>query len=741
MKINIISIIMLLFVLIGCGSDNKGDKPVVNPEPPVVPSCDISKSKNIVEPILNIVEKRYGHTIPTNHKNTLIDMNCDGRIYSDENKTKAEAINNSIVSIVNELYDNLDSSYYGVRIDILDGIYSGFNLNDSEKYHNALLKMRNMIANDINNHKFECNINVELTANYARVSCLKLPISMYMYTVDGVNYSTLPSDIITLPLQNIPIGKVGIKIDDDVSEYLNGFNDEFFNNQELMLLDINDKTWVSNDGNHKILIGNASGFGLDIVILGDGYLNNQKELFDNHVNSMIDALMRYDNIKMHKELYNVHSIFKPSNEQGADWTKAINGSINYADSRRPEHKNNKDTYYDAGFYNRGSDDTARLLSVNSWKAIEAAKEYVPYYDQIIVLVNTSLHGGSGGEIAVASTNDKDVAIHELGHSFANLLDEYTYDDWILDGPIDIECEKNICYNFDKVSWYDWLPKDKNSEGTVCKEIDEANGCYKDTIGWYEGGAYFVNNRWRATDDSIMRNTGEPFYSVNAEIWLDKLYEISGAFLVEQPYKEPFNKKSRTIINNKTAITFKIKKIIPSSTIEWLVNGVTQNVISDTFEFSSDDDFSIEVIVTDNTKLTRNNKMSFKWNVLNDNEVKKRNRRSTIYNDLDDLNNKFVRLWLIDDGESLLVKDQIRLNQNRVSNVCDNNRGDYISYTTKENDKSISCPINNNLHVLDVEMINSNNNMYDITIPETDYIDIDISRENEKNIRSERIYIK
>ncbi|MGL4381186.1 MAG: hypothetical protein ACRCTB_09020, partial [Vibrio sp.] len=31
-------------------------------------------------------------------------------------------------------------------------------------------------------------------------------------------------------------------------------------------------------------------------------------------------------------------------------------------------------------------------------------------------------------------------------------------------------------------------------------------------------------------------------------------------------------------------------------------------------------------------------------------------------------------------------------------------------------------------------------MYDITIPETDYIDIDISRENEKNIRSERIYI-
>ncbi|MGL4380463.1 MAG: hypothetical protein ACRCTB_05220 [Vibrio sp.] len=229
MKVNIISIIMSLFVLIGCGSDNEGDKPVVNPEPPVVPSCDISKSKNIVEPILNIVEKRYGHTIPTNHKNTLIDTNCDGNIYSDSDVVNARLINDSIINLANEIYNKLDNSQRYRILDIIDGIKLGFNSNNSNVYYNALLNMREVINQDIRKHDFKCDIDIEITMNYARLSCLKLPISMYVYSLDGVNYSTLPSDIITLPLENIPSGK--IKIDDDVSQYLNGFEDEFVNNQ------------------------------------------------------------------------------------------------------------------------------------------------------------------------------------------------------------------------------------------------------------------------------------------------------------------------------------------------------------------------------------------------------------------------------------------------------------------------------------------------------------------------------
>jgi hypothetical protein len=59
--------------------------------------------------------------------------------------------------------------------------------------------------------------------------------------------------------------------------------------------------------------------------------------------------------------------------------------------------------------------------------IYAAAAAEPDWDEILVLVNSTTYGGSGGAIGVFS-NDfyaVEVAQHEFGHTFMHLADEYS----------------------------------------------------------------------------------------------------------------------------------------------------------------------------------------------------------------------------------------------------------------------------------------------------------------------------
>ena len=77
---------------------------------------------------------------------------------------------------------------------------------------------------------------------------------------------------------------------------------------------------------------------------------------------------------------------------------------------------------------------SRLLTVNYTKVLQLARnmtnadlDFVGYDDFVIVLVNDAVYGGSGAhDVAVAYTgvSGQEVMIHELGHSFGDLGDEY-----------------------------------------------------------------------------------------------------------------------------------------------------------------------------------------------------------------------------------------------------------------------------------------------------------------------------
>ena len=50
----------------------------------------------------------------------------------------------------------------------------------------------------------------------------------------------------------------------------------------------------------------------------------------------------------------------------------------------------------------------------------------PEYDIVLVIVNSPYYGGSGGYYTVTTTDENtgEVSLHEIGHSFGNLADEY-----------------------------------------------------------------------------------------------------------------------------------------------------------------------------------------------------------------------------------------------------------------------------------------------------------------------------
>ncbi len=155
---------------------------------------------------------------------------------------------------------------------------------------------------------------------------------------------------------------------------------------------------------------------VDLVILGDGYV---AEDFRPQGKWEIDSARLAKNFfeklpfKTLRHLFNVHLVEVRSQDRGADSSPG-------SDEKR--------TAFDSTYGFTGID---RLLVCQDQQAVLKAARNAPALDMILVLVNDSRDGGSGGEeddipLSTCSTEPTayETAIHELGHSFANLADEY-----------------------------------------------------------------------------------------------------------------------------------------------------------------------------------------------------------------------------------------------------------------------------------------------------------------------------
>jgi hypothetical protein len=280
---------------------------------------------------------------------------------------------------------------------------------------------------------------------------------------------------------------------------------------------------------------------VDVVFLGDGYINTDISggIYVNHINSLLDYMFKpglnQDPFYRYRNYFNIHRIDVVSNQSGADV---------------PPLGIFRDTALDASYYYDGV--TERLLYINQWKTdmvLNSGLTGAPFKAEMpFVTVNETRYGGGGGTYAVyagGNTASNEIALHEMGHSFSNLADEYggIAQQYAGSEPPEI----NVTTDSSGAKWSQWLGYNQPGIGT---------------IGVYEGARYYDFGLYRPSESSKMRVLNTPFNAIAREKIILDIYVLT----------DPLDRwldNSRKLINPDSLWVDTIDPEV--ITVEWYVN--------------------------------------------------------------------------------------------------------------------------------------------------------------------------
>lgn len=233
---------------------------------------------------------------------------------------------------------------------------------------------------------------------------------------------------------------------------------------------------------------------IDVAILAEGYTEEEMDTFYKDAEIACESLFAHEPFKSMKKRFNIVAVASASQDSGV--------SI-------PRLGQWKHTAFSSHFSTFYSD---RYLTTSRLKSVHDALAGIPY-EHIIILANTEEYGGGGIYNSYTLTTAhhaefRPVVVHEFGHSFGGLADEYFYDDDVMNDtyPLDVEpWEQNVSTRVDFGSkWEDMLP-----EGTPIPTPIEETGKYP--TGVYEGAAYSAKGIYRASYNCRMRTNEYPTF--------------------------------------------------------------------------------------------------------------------------------------------------------------------------------------------------------------------------------------
>lgn len=186
---------------------------------------------------------------------------------------------------------------------------------------------------------------------------------------------------------------------------------------------------------------------VDIVFLAEGYKAEEKEKFVNDVKRFSGYLLNTEPYRSNREKFNVNGVFRASAESGPD---------------EPRQNVYKNTVLKASF--NALDLDRYLLSEEGFLIREMAAQ-VPY-DTIAILVNSPRYGGGGiyNDYCITTVDNRAsqaVFLHEFGHSFAGLADEYytsevAYNEFYPPGVEPLEPNITALLDPENLKWKDLL---------------------------------------------------------------------------------------------------------------------------------------------------------------------------------------------------------------------------------------------------------------------------------------------
>lgn len=266
---------------------------------------------------------------------------------------------------------------------------------------------------------------------------------------------------------------------------------------------------------------------LDVVILGDGYREADRAQFDLDAQKIAERLAETEPYASNAELINVHAVFTPSADKGAgyDCTGIASQDAGCRNSLR-------DTVFGATFVVTALADRLNLDLAASDRVnmpLEIAKLFdvavQAEYDEVIMISNTKRYSGFAGVyVSVVTTFGgnrnlmADVAMHELGHSFGALGDEYEVDgDPCLFNEPRVPLPANIAsFSEDGWKWDRWFSGDVPIPTPPNRAVEFPVGAYE--------GAYNCDYLYRPAKDCKMRSDeSKPYCPVCMEQVVRRFY--------------------------------------------------------------------------------------------------------------------------------------------------------------------------------------------------------------------------
>lgn len=335
---------------------------------------------------------------------------------------------------------------------------------------------------------------------------------------------------------------------------------------------------------------------IDMVFVGDGYTAGEiATTYAGHVQALLtyifDGTLLTQPFGRYRNFFNIHRVEVVSAESGAD---------------DPGAGITRNTALGASY--RWDGVTDRLLYINDGAANAAVAAALAgtgiTAEMRFATVNSANYGGGGGTWAVYAGGNsfaREVALHEVGHSFPNLADEYWYGGGTYTGGEPFA--RNVTTDPTGAKWADWIGYDQPGIGV---------------IGAYEGGNYVANGIWRPSLDSKMRSLDRPFDVVAREEFIRGFYALVDPIDSHTP--------NAGTLTNRASLTVDV--IDPAVIrVDWTVNGTTFTGAGETFDLRGRrfgfGTYTVTALAQDPTDWVRGDRSALResvsWTVVNDYE--------------------------------------------------------------------------------------------------------------------------
>lgn len=232
---------------------------------------------------------------------------------------------------------------------------------------------------------------------------------------------------------------------------------------------------------------------IHIAFVAEGYTEDEMDHYLRDCQKAIGSLFNHEPFKSLQDRFQIIALKSVSQESGTSepsrgiWKNTVLGS-------------HFDTFY-----------SDRYLTTLHLKRLHDVLAGTPY-EHVIILVNTEHYGGGGiyNSYNLSYTGGSQflpVVVHEFGHSFGGLGDEYTYG------------------NDDPIYFDDTEPWEPNLTTKATAFIKWENLIKAGKAGLIEGGGYQEKGVWRGCENCRMRTNEEPEFCAVCKQALKELIDF------------------------------------------------------------------------------------------------------------------------------------------------------------------------------------------------------------------------